>query len=919
MKKILLSLLAALIMAYPARAQRDSLRISLITCEPGAAIYELYGHTAIRVQDFTKGQDVVFNYGLFDFNTPHFIWRFCLGKTDYLLGAQRMSGFMEEYDERGSAIWEQELNLSPDENSRLYNLLIENSLPENRVYRYNFLYGNCATMAVDKIEQSINGKVTYPAPTDGQSFRSILTRHTAVKPWSQFAVDLVVGAEADRQLKYRQEAFAPLLLKDLASKAQIRVVTDSTDTVRTLVSEPVRIVSPDHSVDFGRCLLTPLQTMWLALLITVFISLLGWYRNRRFLLYDIILFSIQGLAGLIIAFLFFLSEHPAVDTNWLIIILNPLPLLLLPFAVHRIRKGHFSWFFPAEFIVTATFAACSHIIPQYIEPAVTVLSATFAIRALSTTLFNLSVTPHVPRRKNRKGKAIAALCLALPACLPASAQTIQHAPKLVVGIVLDQFDMECLNRLKPILRSDGFLKLMDQGYCLDNAGLDFQDPDLASGTAAILSGTVPYMNGIVASRWMIRKNMMPAFLADDSNYMGSGTDQFTSPARLMSSNLADCIKLSSGGKSKICSIAIEREAAVFAGGHEADVALWMNPQDCSWCTSDYYGGLPAWVQQVASDRKNNTWEPLVPVEAFSHKSVLDIPKAFSYSIRSDNGADYRTSPIANTRVSDMALKAIDAMGLGLDQNPDLLLLSMYAGNFRQQSTDFWSHEQQDIYLRLDQEIARLISDATLKAGSENVLFFLTSAGNRKQYAASLQGTRIPNGTVSMERLTALLNLYLSAKYDCPTLAKAYYHNQIFLDRKAIEDKGLDIGDILDSSIDLLTQASGVSNVILLRDLMSVLPDSETAQLRNSMNPSFSGDIILKALPGWSIVDEVQGYTLSFRNMPDTFPIILYGYGIRKYHSNEPVSALRLAPTISLITGSEMPNACSERPLDDIFE
>lgn len=347
--------------------------------------------------------------------------------------------------------------------------------------------------------------------------------------------------------------------------------------------------------------------------------------------------------------------------------------------------------------------------------------------------------------------------------------------------------------------------------------------------------------------------------------------------------------------------------------------LWMNPQDCSWCTSDYYGGLPAWVQQVAADRKNNTWEPLVPVEAFSHKSVLDIPKAFSYSIRSDNGADYRTSPIANTRVSDMALKAIDAMGLGLDQNPDLLLLSMYAGNFRQQSTDFWSHEQQDIYLRLDQEIARLISDATLKAGSENVLFFLTSAGNRKQYAASLQGTRIPNGTVSMERLTALLNLYLTAKYDCPTLAKAYYHNQIFLDRKAIEDKGLDIGDILDSSIDLLTQASGVSNVILLRDLMSVLPDSETAQLRNSMNPSFSGDIILKALPGWNIVDEIQDHTLSSRNMSDTFPIILYGYGIRKYHSNEPVSALRLAPTISLITGSEMPNACSERPLDDIFE
>ena len=168
MKRLFLSLLTVFMSFQHMSAQSDSIRISLLTCEPGSSIYELYGHTAIRVQDFINGRDIVFNYGLFDFSTPHFIWRFSLGQTDYLLGAGRIGPFMDEYDARGSKIWSQELNLTSQENVRLYSLLLENSLPQNREYRYNFLYGNCATMALDKIEESISGIVRYPQPANGE-------------------------------------------------------------------------------------------------------------------------------------------------------------------------------------------------------------------------------------------------------------------------------------------------------------------------------------------------------------------------------------------------------------------------------------------------------------------------------------------------------------------------------------------------------------------------------------------------------------------------------------------------------------------------------------------------------------------------------------------------------------------------------
>lgn len=915
MKKFFVFLMTLMLSVPSLRAQRDSIRISLLSCEPGAAIYELYGHTAIRVQDFIRGEDLVFNYGLFDFNTPHFIWRFCLGKTDYLLGVQRMGDFVNEYERRGSRVWSQELNLTPAENRHLYDLLLENCRPENRVYRYNFLYGNCATMALDKIEQGIEGHVEYPAPADSLSFRSILTAHTDIKPWSRFAVNLVVGAESDRRLEYRQEAFAPLLLKDLVARA---TVTSLSDSVRSLAF-PVRpLVVPEHSVDFGNCLVTPEQAMWLLLLVTLFISLWGWYRRRQFILFDIILFGIQGLAGLVIAFLFFLSQHPAVDTNWIIAILNPLPIIFLPFAVSRAGKGRMSWFFPAEFILCTAFAAFSGIIPQAIDPAVILLAVSFAVRGFSSSVFILSRLKTGKRNGCKAVKCIVLILLAV--CTPAGAQSTRpETPRLVIGIVLDQLDRSCLEQLRPMLRKDGILKLMEEGYVMSNATLDFDGADRASGTAAIITGSSPFDNGIIASEWMSRKSLMPHSLLDDSNYMGAGTAEFSSPAKLLSSTFGDCLKLSTKGHSKICSIGIERDAAILAAGHEADVALWMNPTDCQWCSSDFYGGIPAWVQRSRTEKKRSNWEPSVPVSIMSNRFIMDVPKSFSHNIRTDNPLEYRTSPIANTAVTDLALSAIDAMGLGLDQYTDLLVLSMFAGDFKNRTADWWSHEQQDIYLRLDNEIARLIAGAGKKVGESKVLFFLTSNGYANRYRSDLKDTRIPNGTVSMERITALLNLYLSAKYDCPNLANAFYRNQIYLDRKTIEDRGLELNRILESCVDLLSQASGIRDIILLRDLMSVLPDNETARLRNAQNPEYSGDIIIGSLPGWRIEDEKSGIVIYGKSNPWSFPIVLYGKGIGTGKDDSPVSASILAPTLSFITGCEIPNACSTSPIYRIFE
>lgn len=184
----------------------DSIRLSLLTCAPGEEIYSLFGHTAIRYEDPANGIDAVFNYGLFSFNTPNFIFRFSLGETDYQLGATDYAHFAAEYAFDGRSVWQQTLNLSKEEKAELIRLLQENYRPENRVYRYNFFYDNCATRPRDKIEESIIGKVIYPSESqDGsRSFRDIVHQYCKGHPWARFGIDLCIGSEADRPITQRQ-------------------------------------------------------------------------------------------------------------------------------------------------------------------------------------------------------------------------------------------------------------------------------------------------------------------------------------------------------------------------------------------------------------------------------------------------------------------------------------------------------------------------------------------------------------------------------------------------------------------------------------------------------------------------------------------------------------------------------------------
>lgn len=313
----------------------DSIRFSLLTCAPGTEIYSLFGHTAIRYENYTRRIDVVFNYGMFSFNTPNFIFRFVAGETDYQLGITPYSYFEAEYAMRGSSVYQQVLNLTQSEKERLLTILENNYLPENRIYRYNYFYDNCTTRARDKIEECIEGKVVYPDSLSGKSYRSIVHEFTAGSPWNEFGIDLCLGAEADKEINKRQQMFSPFYMKYYASNAYI---VDAGGTRRPLILDETKIVDVEPDEVQPGFVLSPLMCGALFLALCVVMAWGQWKTQRIWWGWDIVLYGLQGLAGCIIAFLFFFSVHPTVGSNWLLILFNPIPLLYLPFMVYKAVK-----------------------------------------------------------------------------------------------------------------------------------------------------------------------------------------------------------------------------------------------------------------------------------------------------------------------------------------------------------------------------------------------------------------------------------------------------------------------------------------------------------------------------------------------------------------------------------------------------
>ena len=383
MKRILLTIALVLsIIPVYAVDRPGGIRVSVLTCSPGQEVYSLYGHTAIRVQDMDRGTDHVFNYGVFDFNTEHFVWRFVLGETDYICMASPWEYFVREYELRGSSVVSQVLNLTDAEAMRISEYLYRNIRKENCVYRYNFLTNNCTTRVMDCVESCIEGNVVYSWKEDPLTYRQILHEYTSVSPWNQAGNDLLLGADVDTVLSHRATCFIP---EYYMTALEGSVVRNEFQDTRKLVLETQTIVPSNQAAVKKQAVfpLTPAELGWVAFAISLVVMLMEFMTRRMFWLLDVLLMLLHGLAGCVIWFVFLFSSHPTLDSNWLVCVLNPLPLIALPFVVKAAWNDSRTLWHHLMAVWLASFLLFLPWIPQQMSVLVVPMLLTLLCRQVS--------------------------------------------------------------------------------------------------------------------------------------------------------------------------------------------------------------------------------------------------------------------------------------------------------------------------------------------------------------------------------------------------------------------------------------------------------------------------------------------------------------------------------------------------------
>lgn len=305
-------------------------RISIITCHAGKQVYELCGHTAIRVQ-LGESIDRVINYGMFDFDTPNFVYRFVSGQTDYFVADMPFIYFTENYQRENRQIVEQELNLTPQQARKLIYLLAINLRPENRYYRYNYVKNNCATLPINVIEKAIGQPILFGEPQiDGAqewTFRQEMRHFHKNYPWYQFGIDLALGSGIDYKLSTREKGFAPEALQQMLS---IATITDSTGNTIPLVKQTkiLNAGAPNGAqLRATPWIQSPMCASLIIFCIVLSFTILDIKRCHTTRWLDSLLFLIFAFMGCVITFLVFKSTHEATSPNWLIVWLNPIAFI----------------------------------------------------------------------------------------------------------------------------------------------------------------------------------------------------------------------------------------------------------------------------------------------------------------------------------------------------------------------------------------------------------------------------------------------------------------------------------------------------------------------------------------------------------------------------------------------------------------
>lgn len=517
---------------------------------------------------------------------------------------------------------------------------------------------------------------------------------------------------------------------------------------------------------------------------------------------------------------------------------------------------------------------------------------------------------------------------------------ISPKPKLVVGLVIDQMRWDYLIRFKKNFTAGGFNRLMREGYSFDNVTIPYTPTYTAPGHSCIYTGSIPAIHGVVGNNWYDRNLRRHVNCTDDSTVMGVGSMGAAgkmSPTKLLASTIGDELRLSNDFRSRVFSVGLKDRGAIFPAGHSANAAFWFDNETGEWISSTHYmKSLPQYVNEFNALRRpddylKQPWIPLLAANSYTQsdtsRNVYESPipglpsTHFPHDLSGITTGKYesfRHTPAAVSYSFDFAKQVLVNEKLGKGAVTDLFALSI-------SSTDLVGHqfgprsmEIEDCYVRLDRDLADFLGFLDGKVGKGNYLFFLSSDHAVADIPAYLQQHNIPAGTFNSTALRNALNKELQARFGITDGVKSIINFQVYLDPAL--DSNSNNEAIVASVITALEKQPYINSAVATKAIgTATIPQMIRERMINGYHPKRSGQVQFILDPQVYPQGKTGSTHGSWNPHDSHIPLIFFGCGITKGHTNREVYMTDIAPTLAAILQIQMPNGSIGKPLPEVIK